>query len=170
MPFFRDAGRWTEPCTVSPRAASRGDWRLGKGCHPGRGVSELPHAPSSSNAASMAEESLDLWLRSEVDTFLASNDEARFRRVLADEGQRRRAQAEPIMRSYNSTALTGAEAASGPTLVIAFGGLQQRIGGGKGGGVAPYEFVRTCRQAGATHALFVRDTTTCVVSSWPRLR
>ena len=66
------------------------------------------------------------------------------------------------MRSYSSSkssSKSGSGLAPCETLVIAFGGLQQRFGGGHGGGVAPYEFVKSCQRAGATHALFVRDPT-----------
>lgn len=56
--------------------------------------------------------------------------------------------------------------ADGPPLLIAFGGLQQRVGGGHGsggvpgcGGMPPHELVKTCERAGAGCVLFVRDVT-----------
>ena len=53
------------------------------------------------------------------------------------------------------------DASQSDTMVIAFGGLQQRIGGGANGGLPPWEFVRSCKRAGARRALFVRDPTRC---------
>ena len=106
----------------------------------------------------MDEAQLEKWLQAELHHFLASGDESRMRHAMREDARLRRLQADSaLMRSWPSSG-----ASAGPpctTLVIAFGGLQQRLGGGVGGGVPPYEFVRSCERAGATHAIFVRDAT-----------
>ena len=96
---------------------------------------------------------LDAWVQKEVNAFLSHGDEQRMRYVLQEDAKQRRAQAAAVMRSF------GPGGVAGETLVVAFGGLQQRLGGGVGGGVPPYEFVRSCQRAGARHALFLRDPT-----------
>lgn len=47
--------------------------------------------------------------------------------------------------------------AGGETLVIAFAGADANLGGGAQGGVPSHEFVASCRRAGVTRAIFVRD-------------
>ena len=82
-----------------------------------------------------------------------ANDLRAFSAVLLEEAAYRRDLAPALRRSYPSP--VPAEGVS--TLVIAFAGLQQAIGGGLGGGVPPHEFVRACGRAGAHACLFVRD-------------
>jgi hypothetical protein len=104
----------------------------------------------------MSEETLDTWIDEEIQHFMRTADEGRFRKVLREEA-RQLQHGEQLLRSYTEQ---GDDAPG--TMVIAFGGLQQRMGGGGGGGgMPPYEFVRSCQKAGARHALFVRDPTRC---------
>lgn len=97
---------------------------------------------------------------------MQAGDDGPLRRIISEEARLRRAQAAGLMRIYDDVgggsrggASRGAAEGACDTMVIAFGGLQQRVGGGHGGGVPPYEFVRSCQRAGARHALFVRDPT-----------
>ena len=115
-----------------------------------------PH--TAATTSQMDDKALEEWVNAELQLFLKSGDEPRLRHVLREELSHRRAQCDGISCSYD-IASTPEGAAAGETLVIAFGGLQQRVGGGHGGGVAPYEFVRACHKAGAKFALFVRDPT-----------
>lgn len=98
-----------------------------------------------------------MWIEDEVQNFMRTGDEARFLKVLRAEARHARAGMDVMLRSHDG------EDASSPatTMVLAFGGLQQQIGGGQAGGVPPFEFVRSCRKAGARHALFLRDPTRC---------
>jgi pimeloyl-ACP methyl ester carboxylesterase len=104
----------------------------------------------------MSDTELDVWIDQEFARFMKTADESRFRHVLQEEARILQARDAPMMRSYESN-----RSESGDTIVIAFGGLQQHVGGGRGGGVPPYEFVRSCCSAGARYALFVRDPTRC---------
>ena len=96
---------------------------------------------------------LDVWMQAQLQEYLREHNDEKFLRALRHEAQLRRAGGEAVFREY------GGSSARGETMVIAFGGLQQHIGGGKGGGMPPHEFVKSCRRAGARHALFVRDAT-----------
>ena len=115
-------------------------------------------AHTASSAGSMDDATLTKWVNEELQIYLERQDDHRLRGVLRQELAHRRATCDGISCSYDVTS-TRAGAAAGETLVIAFGGLQQKIGGGQGGGVPPYEFVRACHKAGAKFALFVRDPT-----------
>ena len=115
---------------------------------------EVAAAPPADNVTGVKDfADLDAWVQQEVNAFLSHGDEQRMRYVLQEDAKQRRAQAAAVMRSF------GRGGVAGDTLVVAFGGLQQRLGGGVGGGVPPYEFVRSCQRAGARHALFLRDPT-----------
>ena len=110
----------------------------------------------------MSDEELDAWLDKEIALFMKTADEARMRRVFREEARILQSRdGGTLMRSYDVEPSTTTACAAMDTMVIAFGGLQQHIGGGRGGGVQPYEFVRSCRKAGARCALFVRDPTRC---------
>ena len=86
---------------------------------------------------------------------LATNDTAHFATVLREEAAWRRSLGDAMMRSWQSPPKT--PRTQNATMIITFAGLQQRVGGGHGGGVAPHEFVKSCRKAGAEFALFARD-------------
>lgn len=60
-----------------------------------------------------------------------------------------------LLRSWSAQSARAGKGA-GETLLVAFGGLEKRLGGGPGG-FAPYEFVKTCEAVGARWTLFVRD-------------
>ena len=174
MPFLADADRDTlgSARIVAPGSGRRvrADFRLrrpgaapsdvgvtsaaetGTGAGAAKSCCQQPSATEAKAESGMDDADVDAWVNSELHSFIRSGDEARFRHVLRTEVAHRRASGDGVMRSYEV-------GAAGETLVIAFGGLQQHIGGGHGGGVAPYEFVRSCRRAGATHALFLRDAT-----------
>lgn len=87
-----------------------------------------------------------------MEGFLEDRDEDKVRRVLSEELAFRREGGDPLLRSWGADTPP-----AGETLVIAFGGLQQKLGGGVGTGMPPHEFVTSCRKAGASLSLFVRD-------------
>lgn len=123
-------------------------------------ATRIPTASTEPAVPTMDDAALDQWVQSETHAFLKHGDEERMRHVLREDAKARRSRAAAVMRSYARPEPEGEQAAGdGATLVIAFGGLQQRLGGGAGGGVPPYEFVRSCQKAGARHSLFVRDAT-----------
>ena len=84
-------------------------------------------------------------------------DEARDARrivTLASDAHQRRSGV-PIVRSWSPT--DGVASADGATLLICFAGADANLGGGIRGGVPSHEFVASCRRAGVSHAIFVRD-------------
>ncbi|KOO27292.1 aspartyl asparaginyl beta-hydroxylase [Chrysochromulina tobinii] len=83
---------------------------------------------------------------------MQDGDETRLRAALNEEVRVRRKGGAAVLRHYMDDRAHSCE-----TMVIAFGGLQQHIGGGHSGGMPPHEFVRSCTKAGARYALFVRD-------------
>ncbi len=72
--------------------------------------------------------------------------------VEASHAHQRRA-GEAIVRSWTPAGLAAADS----TLLICFAGADANLGGGMSGGMPSHEFVKSCRRAGVTHALFVRD-------------
>ena len=72
----------------------------------------------------------------------------------ASDSHQRRA-GEAIVRSWTASSPTGS--ASAGTLLICFAGADANLGGGIKGGMPSHEFVSSCRRAGVSHALFVRD-------------
>lgn len=101
----------------------------------------------------MTQDELDAWVDAEVACYMRTGDKARMRQVLREEA--RQLQRDMLMRSYAPVGGTAG------TMLIAFGGLQQHLGGGRSGGVPPHEFVRTCEKAGARYSLFVKDPLRC---------
>lgn len=99
---------------------------------------------------------MQLRVSETMSAFLEDGDEEAVRMVLREELAFRRAGCEPLLRSWSSSDLPAGRE-SGATMLVAFGGLQQRVGGGLGAGVPPHEFVTSCRRAGAKYVLFVRD-------------
>ena len=103
-------------------------------------------------AAIPSEAALDKRMKESLNRFMQDGDETRLRAALNEEVRVRRKGGAAVLRHYMDDRAHSCE-----TMVIAFGGLQQHIGGGHSGGMPPHEFVRSCTKAGARYALFVRD-------------
>ncbi|KAL1519272.1 hypothetical protein AB1Y20_022801 [Prymnesium parvum] len=115
----------------------------------------LAHEELTQSAGSRGKEQSEPPISAEKEAAMKERVSA-VRALLREEAAFWRAGRQVVMRSWGEA--EGA-APRGGTLVLAFGGLQQQLGGGVGAGVPPMEFVAACRRAGARRALFARDPT-----------